>query len=262
MNDLKTLDRLIKLESLRNLSFATSKSQKLIKDFTDYFEKKNQRFTSVEMFRAVHWYEIYDDLKRIFCQYYLIEKDEEQTFIVQNLSYSGGFIKLNPNYKERFVKDVRTIYIINAYPQKIDKMFVEGMKVDDPYLPFIFHLVFRAVKEKTQLRKIFINYFYGLLISDRSKFNVNRNLSEISKYYHNVWNSIDSNLYYYIDTDFIMFNRKNQNKIIDILNNFNVEFEIEDEKYDVLFLNIKKYIKIKDGQLFKTKGLKSYDNQT
>lgn len=261
MKTLSHLDRLLKIQKLQtinNLPFGSEKSKNLIQDFTNYFDLKNEKFSSLEMFRIVHWFEIFEELKHIFSKYYTVEPNNEKEVFLDYQSYPlvGAFINLVPKYKDKFVKQVYTIYIKSAYPQQMDKMFLSGMRCNDPFLPFIFHLVYRGIQKKTPLRKIFINFLYGILCSEGSKLKLNQDIKKVPQFYNNFWKKIDQKLYYSVDTDEIMCSKANIKKITDKLQEERIEFEIEEACYDVLFLAVKRHIKIRNG-VFQARGLKN-----
>jgi hypothetical protein len=246
----------------------------LIKDINDFFIKMDEKeliTPNNEYFNIKKWYEIYESLIKLFKKYYIINDFDNYDMENQNYEfrYGGtGFCKLINKYKDIYIKDVYELYIVSAYPQKINKLFLEGMQSDDNYLPYIFNIMYSYIKKQNKDSFInhFINYTYGILIMTKERHEkfpylpkVDKDIIEnVSQYYKNIMSLIDEELYYYIDTDSIYLHKNNIDKVSKILDDNGIVHEI-DGCNNYLFLNKKKYLAINTHTLthtIKTKGLK------
>jgi hypothetical protein len=239
-------------------------SPELIRKFYTFFDVYEKGYDNW-YFEIDNWIEIYKGLVEIFIEYIVINDNPDIKFFDSSI-YSGGFVRLNTIYKEKYVKDVSVICLENAYPQRINQLCLMGMKSNDGYFPYIFNIVYQHMKSKDNeidltCIKNFINFTYGLLTIRRDKYFkdlpiVDKDLrKEVSLYYSNILNSIDKKLYYYIDTDEIYTKADNIEKICKILENNHIKYSIE-RKSNFLFLDRKKYIEIKDRKIINVRGLK------
>lgn len=235
-------------------------SEDLINDFNMFFEtyKMDDLYDyhiGNYTITANKWYEVYESLKHLFRKYYIVNDDNYDLETPEEVKYGGGICKLNSKYKEKYVKDVYEIFIKSAYPQKINKLFLEGMKSDDGYLPYIFNIVYQHIgkQKKSSIINLFINFTYGALTISREKYidklnylpRVDKDLKkDVSIYYRDVMGSIDDNLYYYIDTDVIYTKKENIEDIVKVFKNNDIEYDIEDKCSNYLFLERKRYIEI------------------
>ena len=100
------------------------------------------------------------------------------------------------------------------------------------------------------------------MLTSRKKFiTVNINVSsEICDYYRNIWsNIIDKCNFYMVDTDEIFVDEKEIEKVCKVLNDNNIKFTSETSPSDYMFLNFRSFIKFKNGNIEKLRGIKLND---
>lgn len=245
-------------------------SEDLINDFNVYFNTYNNSnlIRTDFIINIEKWYKVYESLKNIFKKYYIIYNDNYDLETPKEVQYGGGYCLLNNNYKDKYIKDVYEIIIKSAYPQKINKLFLDGMESNDEYFPYIFNIVYQHIGKKDfpSIINLFINFTYGILTINKDKYineysylpKVNKDIKkEVSIFYKNIMESIDKKLYYYIDTDSILLKKENIEEVSKIFEYNNIEFYIKEYHSNYLFLDKKKFIEIKDNKILNIKGIKN-----
>lgn len=247
-------------------------SENLINDFDIYFNTYNLDLTKCNNITGFNltvekWYEIYQSLKMILKKYYVVYNDNYDLKEDVN-EYGYSFILLNNKYKDKYIKDVYQIVIKSAYPQKINKLFIDGMDSNDPYFPYVFNIVYQHIRKKDFLSPVnlFINFTFGVLTINKEKYKkfsylpkVNKDITKnVTLFYRDIMESINKKLYYYIDTDIVFLKKENIEEVSKIFENNNIEFYVEEYCSNYLFIDKKKYIEIKNNRIIKIKGLK-YD---
>lgn len=243
-------------------------SEELINYFNNYFNNYTKsNLKSNFIFTIEKWYEIYEALKHIFKKYYIIYNDNYDLETPEEVQYGSGYCSLNNKYKDKYIKDVYEIIIKSAYPQKINKLFLDGMESNDTYFPYIFNVVYQHIDKKdfSSIVNLFINFTYGVLTINKEKYinkfsylpKVNKDIKkDVSLFYKNIMESIDKKLYYYIDTDSIFLKKENIDEISKIFEYNNIEFYIKEYCSNYLFIDKKKYIEIKDNKIKSIKGIR------
>lgn len=245
-------------------------SQELINDFKMYFDtilEEELKDTNILNFNfsLKKWYEIYEELKQIFQKYYIVNNDNYDLETPEEVRYAGGCCILNSKYKDKYIKDVNEIVIKSAYPQKINKLLLDGMESNDGYFPYVFNLVYQHIGKQDNISPInlFINFTYGVLTISKEKYDekypylprVDKDIKkDVSIFYSDIMSSIDDNLYYYIDTDTVYLHKDSVDEVFKIFDDNNIEYVVESPS-NYLFLDRKRYLKV-DGRNVKIKGLK------
>lgn len=210
----------------------------MLKEINNFLLKINNNIKHLSLIRKFnnkHWDNIFDNLKIIFKKYYYINNDNYDIEF-QDDGIGKPFINLNEKNKE--LSDVFTISIISAYPDRIHKLFLDGMESNDEYLPFIFHILYKFINKETSTKNVFINYIFKILLE--MDIIVDKSIKlEVVDYYYNIMNSIDKKLYYYIDTDTIYLHKDNIDNVCNILNKYNLNYNINNKKKIIFYDNKK-----------------------
>jgi len=214
------------------------------------------------MFNSIHWYDMLQTMSAILDRYYNIEDVIDDFYYNSAVTYSGGFVALSDKYKERFIKDVYEVYIITSYPQRINKLIKENkLWFSDKKLKYIYHILYEHTNYGI-LRKLFINYTYGLIISKKSKIYSNIDLGlEVSDYYNKLFKKISEEVdYIYIDTDTFYVKESEVEKIINLfLDNDIINYE-SDGPYNYIFFRKKSYIKFDRYTILRKCGIEEKEN--
>lgn len=235
---------------------------RLVEDLENYLEKKLEIYSSITMFNSIHWYDMLQTMSHILNRYYNIEEVEGDFYYESDITYSGGFVGLTDKYIKKFIEDVYEVYIDASYPQRIDKLIrTNKLWFSDKKLKFIYHILYKYVKQST-LRKLFINYTYGIMVSNKSKIYSNLDLRiEVSDYYNKLFKNISEQIdYIYIDTDTFYVKESEIEKIMNLfLDNEITEYN-SDGPYDYIFFRKKTYIKFDRYTILKKCGIRENEN--
>lgn len=181
----------------------------------------------------------------------------------------GGKVELNPSYKELVCHNVNKLEFENFYPHLIKFLTIRNLiKLEDKYYsPFEYILnnkdKIHQNNKKIKLGiKLFINYLYGLIISNQENIRIKCENKENIGYFSNfvldeLYNKLSLNAIY-CDTDMIYYGGEEKIPtylIKEILLDYEIPYKIE--KIDnCIFFGRKKYIVANKGDL-KIYGFKS-----
>ena len=221
-------------------------------------------------FNMKAWFDLYEDLKSICENIFLVNDIEFETHKTTRYSPQGSFCGLNEKHTNGLIK-TKLINIISAYPSKIiDLILNDGMRFSEKYLEFIYPLIPEIqnnLKNNISTR-LFKNYLYGIL-SSSSRPRIYKNIPRI-ECSHSM--DVVTNFYFeilyesytrtddiiYIDTDIIFV--RNQEHTIGYITNIleinNIRYEIDD-KTDIGYFSTKKRYMLFDSNMdtIKTPGM-------
>lgn len=235
---------------------------RLVEDIENYLEHKFKIYNNPDMFNSAHWKNLLRDITMIIDNYYNIENVNSNFYDMSRIEYNGGFVGLPDKYKDKYVKDIYEIGIKSAYPQRINNLIESNkLQFSDKYLKYIFHLLYKHVKAST-LRRLFINYTYGIVTSIKSDIRSNLDLRlEVSEYYNKLLRTIHDYVdYVYMDTDCVYVTKDNIENVLRILDADDIEYDVDYKPYDYLLFNKKKYVKFENYKIIKTVGIRQNIN--
>lgn len=174
----------------------------------------------------------------------------------------GGFLKLNDEFINKELYNIKRIEFINFYPNAILKLSELGfIKFSSNEFKLLYYFL---LKNKYNMRKhkdfnehtrqicnFILNYLFGFSINNNINYSIDKP-SLVVHHTRGINEKID-NLYnpIYIDTDRIYINEIDDN-LIKLLDNTNLPYVISDN-INALFLRPKQYITERDG-VFKENG--------
>lgn len=160
-------------------------------------------------------------------------------------------IYLNEKYIEKICKNIKLFSFNSYYPTLIIKLIDNNiLSINNMEYYTIFKYIFSNKeyfknKESYIVAKVFINYFYGILGSDKITQIYSKNFENFEKYKYLITNYIKNYLkndLIYFDTDCFYYFDKNYKF------NFEIPHEIENVK-DFIIFRKKKYIELIDNNL-------------